>query len=142
MFTLEEISAAVNAIVGPLPIDLLYIHGSYALGKQDKESDLDLAFLTSKGVSLEKRRRLRLDLQAYMFKSLGEHCPELDVVSLPDVPILLQFNIIRKGKVIYERTPGIKIDYELSTEQKYDDEFPALERETEMILDRILSKKS
>jgi predicted nucleotidyltransferase len=123
-----------------LPVRMAYLHGSYASGHPDGESDIDIALLADSALSSEQRSSLRIDLQQRLFHSLpATALPDLDVVVLQDAPVLLQYHVIRRGIVAFERSPGERIAYTIAVEQAYDDEAPYLVRESQITLDRILS---
>ena len=118
-----------------------YLHGSYATGHADAESDIDIAILTKRGLPPQERHAVRMRAIYELSKILGEALSDkMDVIILQDIPVLLQYNVARKGRRLYERAKGTCAEFEVSVEQKYHDEEPYLRRETEMILDRILSR--
>ena len=121
-------------------IAAVFLHGSASVGRMDEESDVDIAILAGASVTKTDRRALRLRC----IRALGTAYPDVeekfDVVILQDVPVLLRYNVIRKGTRIVEHDRAARIDFELATERAYDDEEPYLRRETEMILQNILSR--
>lgn len=139
MLSPERIRDAISEICATLPIRLAYLHGSYARGRADSDSDLDIALLAERSATPDARQKLRLDLQVAILREIGVVCPDLDVIILQDVPVLLQFNAVRKGILLYEKEPGDHVAYALRTEQAYDDEAPALQREADATFARILS---
>ncbi|MSR67890.1 hypothetical protein EXS65_03665 [Candidatus Peribacteria bacterium] len=141
MVTIIEITGKILAkIKTDKNISLAYLHGSYATGKADGESDLDIAILAVSGLSAVERSSLRLSIMTQFLQVLGNNAPELDLTILQDTPILLQYNVIRRGTCIYERNRQERIEYELSVERDYEDECPMLDQESDIILQRILSK--
>ena len=104
----------------------------------DNESDVDIAVLADRSLDLDERRTLRM----HCLSRLLEACPAIeekfDVVVLQDVPTLLRYNVIRKGRRISERDRSQRVNFEIDTERAYEDEEPYLRRESEMILQQIL----
>lgn len=139
-FTPETMGELLEGIGTEHKISAAYLYGSYATGKADRESDLDIAVLASPGLSNGERYALRLAISARLRRALGERAPELDLTILQDIPILLQYNVIRRGIRIYEGNREERIEYELGVEREYDDECPMLNEECDIILERILSK--
>lgn len=140
VITPETIKRLVGKIGAEQGISAAYLHGSYATGKANKESDLDIAVLAMPGLSKQDRFSLRLTISALLRTALGESAPELDLTILQDTPLLLQYNVIRQGSRIFEGNRQERIEYELSVERGYDDECPMLNAECDIILQRILSR--
>ena len=131
--------AKVQETCATYPLVLVYLFGSYAREKADAESDVDIAVLSDDGSSPQERLRLRLCLTRALADALAIPIEKIDVVVLQDVSILLQYNVIRKGKLIFAKGPSARIAYTLEVERRYEDELPFLERETEMTLQRLRS---
>ncbi len=72
--------------------------------------------------------------------TLHEYLEKIDLIILQDVPVLLQFNVVRKGILLFGRTRQEKIEYELQVEREYDDERYYLQREADITINRILSR--
>jgi len=132
---LEKIVAAALARE---PVVAAYLHGSHARGQADADSDLDLALLADGALCradcLELRLRVTEKLQDRLQDTIDP-----DVVVLQQAPVLLQYNVVRNGIVVLGRDAPERRAFELDVEQRYDDERPYLDRETDIILERILS---
>lgn len=72
--------------------------------------------------------------------ALGKPLEKIDLIILQDVPVLLQFNIIRNGILLHEKDRSERISHALHVEQDYDDERYYLDRESDSTLTRILSR--
>lgn len=121
-------------------VRIAYLHGSHAAGKADEESDLDIAVLASPSLGAKERFELRFRLMRDVSEALRMPFEKIDLIMLQDVPALLQFNVIRNGMLLFERDRSEKIAYSLHVEQAYDDERYYLDRESDAILSRILSR--
>jgi predicted nucleotidyltransferase len=121
------------------PVQLAYLFGSHARGNADIESDLDIAVLADPTLSKEERHALKLRLHRAFREALPIEYGEIDMVVLQDVPVLLQYNVVRDGKCIYALRPTVHHAYELMVRNRYDDEHALLDAEAEIALDRILS---
>ena len=124
------------------PVILAYVFGSHARGTADSESDIDIAILAQPHLSKIERHELRLRLKRSLADALSSPTDLLDVIILQDVPVLLRLNVIRSGRLVLERQPGTRAEFECDTERAYEDEQPMLERETELTLARLTSRPS
>ena len=98
-------------------VELAYLYGSTALKKEGKLSDIDIGvFLTEK---LDKRERFDLRL-----KLLGEissllKTDKVDLVVMNDMPIALNFEIIKVNFPIFVRSRDKKVEVEYRIMSKY-----------------------
>ena len=123
------------------PVSLAYLFGSHARGTADADSDIDVAVLAQPHLSKVKRHDLRLRLKRSLAQSLSVDIDLLDVIVLQDVPVLLQYNVIRSARPVLEKTQGSRVAYECDVERIFEDEQPMLERETELTLTRLTSRR-
>lgn len=70
---------------------LTYIFGSYARGKTNPLSDFDIAILPSDNPPK--------NLESRLFSAISKilHTDEIDLIILDNVPVGLQFNILKEG---------------------------------------------
>ena len=143
---LPNISAIIREVQtfaqGNSAVLLAYLHGSAATGHMDSESDIDIALVVHNDLSQQERFDLRLRCIGFLMKKFPAESDAFDVIALQDVPLLLQFNVIRRGRLLFERNKGDRLEFELAVERMYDDEEPLLRREAETTIDRILSRPS
>lgn len=100
-----------------------YLFGSQAYQNTVKESDVDVAlFLDEKKCSDFSAEKLKLLPQISRFLK-----KEADVLILNSAPPFLKYVVIKEGKLIFERSQGKRIDFELKTLQEYFDFQPVLE---------------
>lgn len=140
-------SLTTPAIIGPIekalasfPVTLAYLFGSHALGQADEESDVDVAVLVAPSVPAADRPALRVRLMRAIAESLRVPLDKVDVVVLQDVPALLQYNVVRGGRLLLAADRADRIAYEARVESRYEDEAPLLEREAALTVDRILTR--
>lgn len=118
---------------------VVYLHGSAATGRMDKESDIDIALLPQQSLSSEERWKLRLRCINSLMEKFPDEADKFDVIILQDVPLLLRYNVIRRGRPLFARTKTDRLDFEIATEREYEDEEPYLRREADITLRQILS---
>jgi len=96
--SIEEIKERLKPLFQDEHLQLLLIFGSLAHGKVHKKSDIDLAFLYDMPVNI-------IELTNKVIRLL--HTDRVDVVDLKRANTLLQFAVIKKGKLMYEKAPGV-----------------------------------
>lgn len=80
-------------------ITAAYLFGSFAKGKENKHSDVDIAVLFSLGAK-EPFTDRRIDIMNDLSKLLHK---ETDVIALNNVSPMLRFKVIQTGKCLYEK---------------------------------------
>lgn len=109
-----------------------YIFGSYAEGVPRPDSDVDLAVLLEKlpGDTL----KYRLDLMEETQKIIKLYT---EIIVLNEAPRLLQFQVIQKGKVIYERSAEKRAIFEMRAAGRYYDYKRYFDFHTSQLAERI-----
>jgi predicted nucleotidyltransferase len=79
-------------------LKLVLLFGSAVLGNVYKESDIDLAFLFDRPADI-------LSLTNRVIRLL--HADNIDVVDLRRASPLLKFSVVKNGRVLYEKLPGM-----------------------------------
>ena len=83
-------------------IRAVYLFGSVARGTQHRDSDLDLAILSTPDCTGDTQRKLKLDILA----ELARHgFDNVDLVLLDTENILLKYEAIRQNRLVYA-VPG------------------------------------
>lgn len=94
------------------PITTFYIFGSRAKGKESAASDYDFAVQLEEGVNRKDYEDVRLAIVADLCPYID--APRVDVVVLNDskTPRLLRYNIIKDGKILYEKDKKARVAIE------------------------------
>jgi predicted nucleotidyltransferase len=116
-----NIEALVNCLAAQPDVLAAYLFGSYATGKARPESDVDLAVLLSGTDDMERFER-RLRLMGEVEEALGRR--PADVVVLNDAPPLLAYQVLRYGRLIFERDRAARVEFEVRSGQVYTDLVP------------------
>lgn len=96
----------------------VYLFGSVARERVGPRSDVDVAVLLRDGLSSEEMFEQRLQLLG----DLGSFSDrEVDVVVLNTAPLLLQQQVLKYGRVIYERDSLARIRFEVRARKLYFD---------------------
>ncbi|MEQ2129873.1 nucleotidyltransferase domain-containing protein [Caldanaerobacter subterraneus KAk] len=96
-------------------IKLIYIFGSYAKGTNRKDSDLDIAVLLGGDYTPFEKLELIGDL-VEIFKR-----DDVDLVILNEANSVLRHQVIKYGKVIFEESEDVRVDFEVKTLREYMD---------------------
>lgn len=137
--TLPLLRRVIRSVAKKYPIEVAYLFGSRSAGKDDAESDIDLAFLLKDSVSVDRRFRIRLALQSDIAEALGVDSSIVDIVILQDASILLQYNAVLAGCPLFHKSRMKRALYEVRVWRDYDDERYYMERDNNITLQKILS---
>jgi len=105
----------LNALLEKYNIKLIYIFGSYAKGKNDKNSDLDIAVLLEKGYNPLDKLSLIGDFIDIFKRN------DIDLVILNDANPVLEHQVIKYGKLVYMKDEDVKVFYEVRVLKEYMD---------------------
>ncbi len=111
-----------------------YIFGSQAKGKGSKLSDVDIALLLKEGVDPVRRFNLRLQ---FMVDLEGVYHRQVDVVILNEVKPLLQYQVLKYGRILYEREREKRVQFEMRARRAYFDIKPGLELQSRALFRQI-----
>ena len=115
-----------------------YLFGSVAAGKAHKFSDVDVALLLAEGVDSNTAWDIRLEAMGEAEAAFERRA---DVAILNQVTsTLLKFQVIHRGKLIYERNRKARIGFEVEARTEYFDYKPYLD-EQHREFRRMLKKK-
>lgn len=97
-------------------ITAAYLFGSRAEGLARKDSDIDIAVLLSPKPEnvLEYRITLSGELENLFHK-------RIDLIVLNASPLLLQFQVIKKGRLLFEKNPEERALYQMRIMSRYYD---------------------
>ena len=117
------------------PVELAYLFGSYASGKQKPYSDIDIAVLFSKECSQEEkfdlRKRMTSDISALL------KTEQTDILDLDNASPFLQFEAIKNRKELFIRNNTKRVDTETRILQNYFDRQYYIKRHTKLGLQSL-----
>jgi len=97
-------------------VKVAYLFGSYAQGREGPLSDVDIAVLLDERLSKSERFDLMLKLITKISAILGiREADRLDVVVMNDSPLVLNYNIIKDGKIILCKDELTRARFEFET---------------------------
>jgi len=94
-----------------------YLFGSLAQGRAHPRSDIDVAVLLAP-MDAEAAFNRRLRLMEYLRPYADR---EVDVIVLNDAPPILQNQVLRYGRLLYERDRSARVEFEVRAGQVYAD---------------------
>lgn len=97
-FNIGEIKNKLAPIFNEEGLRLVLLFGSVASGKEYQGSDIDLGFLFDKPIDI-------LGLTNRVIRLL--RTDRVDVIDLSRASPLLKHSVIRTGKALFEKTPGL-----------------------------------
>ncbi|MBU2439859.1 winged helix-turn-helix transcriptional regulator [bacterium] len=116
---------------------LAYLFGSQAAqaaqarAKTSPLSDYDFAVLLSQKPPFP----FKYELKNKLVNTLNtKNTKQVDLIILNDVPLELKYKVIATGKIIYQKNPTTKIEFEADTLSRYFDYLPILRTQKEDIL--------
>ncbi len=110
IYKLQDFLASRQEIVAA------YLFGSQAEGVARRNSDIDIAVLVDEQARGTFEYRLMLADEVERLAGT-----QVDLVLLRESPLLLQFQILKKGKIIFERDADRRASYEMYVLGKYYD---------------------
>jgi uncharacterized protein len=110
-------------------IQLVYLFGSRVDGEIGPMSDFDFGILLLGG-------KMDVSLQANLAHEIAMilQTDRVDVVILNRSPIEFQYNIIAKGRRLYERDVETRVEFEANVLSRYFDYLPILRAQRDQIL--------
>lgn len=98
LLDIDEKLIALNELFNKYPqIQAVFLFGSYGTEYQTLLSDIDFAVFFSENVTIAEEADLLNKLSITLDTDL------VDLVNLNKAPLVLQFNVIAEGKIIFER---------------------------------------
>ncbi len=114
-----------------------YLFGSVAEGRSTPLSDVDIAvLLDAEKVQDTFLRRLQLMGELERFATRP-----VDVVVLNDAPLLLRYQVLRHGRLLYDRDPRARVEFEVRVGELYDDLQPSREFFSQTLFQEIRERK-
>jgi predicted nucleotidyltransferase len=112
----QELPESIRATALIYPAILaVYLFGSHSTGKAKPESDLDLAILLQFG---QEKDFPLLEWAVSLEKALGRR---VDPVILNRAGELLKYQVRRYGRLLYERDPRLRKQFEIRGRKSFED---------------------
>lgn len=118
-------------------IDAVYLFGSYAKGKPNRMSDIDIGLLLNDAVPTDTYFERRLEYMAQCAHVL--RTDRVDVILLNNAPTHLAYSVISCRKVLFERSAQHRVAFEVDRINKYLDFKPFMQVRVKYMKTQILS---
>ncbi|MEI6261223.1 MAG: nucleotidyltransferase domain-containing protein [Deltaproteobacteria bacterium] len=112
MLTIDDIEKIRGFAIGRKFVVAIYIFGSAATGKDRPGSDIDLAVMVASAFS----GMARVEMETALSNLL---CRDVDLVIFGQTAPLLQHQILKYGRLIYEAVPRERILQEVGARRHY-----------------------
>ena len=120
---------SLDKLVNKYKITLIVLFGSYAEGKVQEDSDIDIGIYLEDKISVKEETNLIEDM-VHAFKR-----DNIDLVILNTASPVLRFEVVRNGKLLFERTPGDFLQFKLLSMKRYW-EYPRFQKYSKMYMDK------
>lgn len=97
-------------------VDVAYIFGSFLEGEEF--NDIDIALLLSEDLDPYKGLKFSLKVAGELERQVKPRF-EFDIKILNNAPVEFQFEVIKKGSVIFSRDETRRVDYEFEVISTY-----------------------
>ena len=98
-----KIVSTIRGLFSRYPILVSYLFGSQATQKANPNSDYDFAIMLSPKVLPVRYSYYKLRLITDLLRTVNTEFLDLVILNDPKTPLLLKFNIIKEGAIIYEK---------------------------------------
>lgn len=128
-----DVTALTKYLAAQPDVIAAYLFGSRATGRARAESDVDVAVLLN-----EEDSAARFERRLQMMVEVSDVCGrEADVIVLNDVPPILQNQVLRYGRLLFERDRRARVEFEVLSRRIYFDYKPVLDRQTRELFREI-----
>ncbi len=118
---------------------LAYVFGSQARGRAHRRSDLDVAILLADEPADEECTGQRLEVIGDLMRLLATN--DVDVLILNQAPLVMRYQVIRTGKLIYYHHRQEAINFRVKTLNLYFDFKPILDHHRQVFFQKIRQGK-
>lgn len=101
-----------RAVFTRYPVLVAYLFGSRATGRINKASDYDFAVLLSEKISPDQYFDYKLALLRELLKVVKAEFIDLVILNDRRAPLLLKYNIVKDGIIIYEKDKKARVNLE------------------------------
>ena len=122
-----------------LGVNTVFLFGSQSQGVASALSDFDFAVLLENSAILDDTDK-KIKLYNKLYDILSSEIKKfitIDIIFLDRVSLEIQRQVIKSGKILYDKNPRITADFRQKVSEKYADFAPLREEFNQMVLERI-----
>lgn len=135
-FIRDRLNVLPNSLVSlKHQISAVLLFGSLASGKETPLSDVDLAVLYSKSLSIEELDRLHFQVLGITTDVLQSD--DIDLINLNTAPLAMQYGAIKQSKILLLNNRAEYIDFWEQSVKYYLDFKPLLDECNKALLDTL-----
>ena len=104
----------INKLAKKYKINTFYVFGSQATGKATKLSDYDFAVLLDDKVPAEKYGDYQIKIISELLRLVKSDHIDLVILNNQKIPLLLKYNVIKDGKILFEKNKNKRVNVEVN----------------------------
>lgn len=113
----KDVKHIIQYFKGMDEVSALYIFGSFAKSKKTGESDIDIAVIVDE--SKLKKRDFELLKKKYYAASPTFSMRSVDIVILNTAPPFLKYQVLKTGRVLFDRNRKLRVRFTTNTIIEY-----------------------
>jgi predicted nucleotidyltransferase len=114
-------------------LSAVYLFGSQVRKHQSQLSDIDLAYLPKKAISMKREADLYVQVIRYFKRD------DIDMVNLDEASVALRYEVVREGYLLACLDEEAVYDFVVSTRRVYLDTAPLRKLQYDYLKERILT---
>ncbi|MCK4554081.1 nucleotidyltransferase domain-containing protein [Candidatus Parcubacteria bacterium] len=104
----------LNRLARKYNINTFYVFGSQATGKTTKLSDYDFAVLLSDKVPEKLYGDYQIKIISELLRLVKSDHIDLIILNNKKTPLLLKYNVIKEGKILFEKNKSKRVNIEVN----------------------------
>lgn len=122
-----------------LGVDAVYLFGSQAEGVAGASSDIDIGIVLKNPIPRQKPITALYNALFHVLHDCFDmsNFRTMDIVFLQRASLELQFDVVQHGKVLFESSPDVRMNFEERVVALYRDFKPILKQFNHAVLERI-----
>ena len=121
------------------PVELVYLHGSVALGNATSLSDIDLAVVVEKSAGPQDYLDLEMELEVFFCRLLKTE--KADVRIINQAPLGFKGQVLTSGILLYSKDENFRVEFETSTRSNYFDFLPVIRQMSSAFFEKLNRKQ-
>ncbi|MCP9488212.1 MAG: nucleotidyltransferase domain-containing protein [Gaiellaceae bacterium MAG52_C11] len=129
-----DVDEQLSAPLAEASVAFAYLFGSRATGSEHAGSDLDLAIMPGRDLTLLDEQRLAARIAGAV------NVPEVDLVRLDRAGLELRGKVVQEGRLAFSADEPRRVAFEVRTRAEYLDYLPTLRAHTHRYLRQVAER--